>query len=360
MTTHSTLRQAKILVVDDEISNIRLLELTLHEAGYTNVFGISDPRETVSLFEGIKPDLLLLDLNMPHLDGIAVIRGLKEQLAISAVPILVLTADATSAAKYQALEEGATDFLTKPFDAREVLLRIGNMLRARFYNVLLEQTVQERTKDLELAQLETVQRLAIAAEYRDDQTGMHANRVGIVSGLIAQTMGFTPSEVEVMVQAAALHDVGKIGISDVILRKPGKLTTEEFEVMKEHTKIGARILSGSTSPVLKLAEGIALSHHERWDGTGYWGLKGEEIPLSGRIVSVADVFDAMTHQRPYKEAFPCVVALEEIRSQSGKQFDPRAVEAFLSLSHEHLVNFPTELPGRIQHMPKGQTFFPFS
>jgi len=340
MTVSFTLSEAKILILDDEVSNVRLLEVTLQEAGYRNVFGLTDSREALTMFAAIEPDLLLLDLNMPFLDGLGVIRGLKHRLQTSPIPILVLTADATSSAKYQALEEGATDFLTKPFDSREVLLRIRNMLEIRFHGITLERKVQERTRELQVAQLETFQRLARAAEYRDDQTGLHASRVGILCGRIAQVLGLPQEEIQTLEQAATLHDVGKIGISDSILLKPGKLTAEEFEAMKGHTKIGASILSGSTSSVLQLAEVIAMNHHEKWDGSGYWGLKGEAIPLSGRIVAVADAFDAMTEKRVYKSALSVDESLDEIRAQSGRHFDPRIAEAFLSL-----FNQPANLPG---------------
>jgi len=332
MTVNRTLNEAKILIVDDELSNVRLLEVILREAGYPNVFCLSDSRETAAMVDAIVPDLILLDLNMPFLDGLGVIRTLKPRLAISPIPILVLTADATSSAKYQALEEGATDFLTKPFDSREVLLRIRNMLQVHFHAVLLEERVRERTKELEDSQRETIQRLARAAEYRDDQTGQHANRVGVMCGRIAEALGFCPIEVQTIAQAAALHDVGKIGISDSILRKPGKLTTEEFALMKEHTRIGAAILSGGASALLRLAEEIALHHHEKWDGTGYWGLSGAAIPLPARIVALADAFDAMTQVRHYKAALSVADALDEIRSQRGRHFDPALVDVFLSLS----------------------------
>jgi putative two-component system response regulator len=181
--------------------------------------------------------------------------------------------------------------------------------------------------------LETLQRLALAAEYRDDDTGSHTRRVGVTAGRIAGSLGLSPEQVDLILRAAPLHDVGKIGIADAILLKPGKLTDEEFAIMKQHTTIGGKILSGSSSPWLQLAEEIALTHHERWDGQGYpCGLKGEAISLVGRIVAIADVFDALTHERPYKKAWPIAEAMAEIEHQSGKQFDPCVVAAFLSPS----------------------------
>jgi putative two-component system response regulator len=332
MISEHVLKSAKILIVDDEKANIRLLEVVLQQAGYANVHSLSDSRQAVALFRGIAPDIVLLDLCMPHLDGFGVMKQLHQEIVEHSVPIVVLTADATLATKHKALKEGARDFLTKPLDAVEVLLRINNLLEARFYSVLLEDKVRQRTHDLERAQLETLQRLAIASEYRDDDTGLHTKRVGTSARDIAQALGLCPAQVDLILRAAPLHDVGKIGVADAILLKPGKLTGDEFATMKQHTVIGAQMLSGSTSPWLQMAETIALSHHERWDGNGYpHKLSGEEIPLVGRIVAVADVFDALTHERPYKKAWSLLEARAEIESQSGKQFDERVVKAFLTL-----------------------------
>ena len=199
-------------------------------------------------------------------------------------------------------------------------------------NDLLEQRVRERTKELEDVQLEIVDRLGLATEYRDDDTKAHTGRVGDMASQVASVMGLPPRFVQLLRLAAPLHDIGKIGISDLILLKEGKLTEEEFETMKKHTEIGASILSGSKSEILQLAQEIAISHHERWDGNGYPNkLKGEDIPLSGRIVSVVDVFDALTHERTYKKAWPISDALHEIQRNSGKQFDPRVVDALMEL-----------------------------
>jgi len=254
------------------------------------------------------------------------------------LPILVLTADITPEAKRRALAEGALDFLTKPFDATEVVLRIKNLLRTRALhlqlqgqNQLLDQKVRERTDELEETQIEILERLALASEYRDDDTGEHTRRVGKTAAQIAEALGWSAGEVELMRRAAPLHDVGKIGIPDSILLKPGKLTAEEFEQMKTHTTMGAKILSGGHFPLLQLAEQIALTHHERWDGTGYLGFQEEAIPIAGRIVTVADVFDALTSERPYKKAWPVSEAIEEIKRQRGRQFDPRVVAAFLKV-----------------------------
>ncbi len=329
-------REGTILIVDDEKANVRLLEVVLEQAGYCDVHSTLDSREACSLMDRVQPDLLLLDLAMPHMTGFEVMEQLKKEKT-TGVPIVVLTADKMPQTRHRALQGGASDFLTKPLDQTEVLLRIDNLLRARFHNTLLEQKVKERTGELEQAQIETLHRLALAAEYRDDDTGMHTRRVAQIAATLAYKMGLPASEVELIERAAPLHDVGKIGVADSILLKPGKLTFEEFEAMKRHTIIGAQMLGGSSSAYLQLAEEIALFHHERWDGTGYASMAGTKIPLSGRIVAVADVFDALTHERPYKSAWPVGEAVAEIVAQSGRQFDPRVVEAFARLDHASLV-----------------------
>ena len=324
--------------MDDQEANTSLLDRLLGRSGYKEIECISDPRMTVPLLKEFVPDLILLDLNMPHLDGFQVMEQLAPLLpAREYLPILILTADISPEAKQRALSMGAKDFLTKPFDFTEVLLRIKNLLETRFLhlqlrdqNEVLEVRVRDRTKDLDEARLDTLERLARAAEYRDDDTGKHTERVSRMSARIARDLGFPEEEVEVIRYAAPLHDVGKIGIPDGILLKPGKLTKEEFERMKEHAKIGACILSGSCFPILRAAEEISLTHHERWDGNGYpQGLAAEDIPIYGRIVAVADVFDALTHERPYKSAWPHEEAVAELQRQKGKQFDPTIVETFL-------------------------------
>ena len=341
----SIVKQGKILIIDDEKANIRVLEMILEDAGYANVHSTTDSRESAMLFRGFQPDIVLLDLSMPHLDGFAVMHLLHEEIPNHAVPILVLTADSLSTTKHKALKEGARDFVTKPLDETEVLLRINNLLEFRFSNVLLEAKVRERTRDLEertqelgQSQLETLQRLALAAEFRDDDTGLHTRRVGVTAARLAEVLNLPPDQVDLILRAAPRHDVGKIGIADAILQKPGKLTDEEFDTMRRHTVIGAGMLSGSTSPWLRLAEEIAISHHERWDGRGYpQKLTGEDIPMVGRIVAVADIFDALTHARPYKDAWPVEQAVVEIEKQGGTQFDPTVVGAFLMLPHDDFV-----------------------
>ena len=353
MNLFQEIADAKILIIDNEIANVRLLEMMLTDEGYRNLRPLLDPTRILEVFDEFLPDILLLDLHMPHLDGFEVMELLRPRIAADEfLPILVLTADIATAVKRKALTAGASDFVTKPFDTDEVLLRVKNLLRTRAahirvksQNAVLEAKVRERTWELSetcvllgASQIETLERLAIAGEYRDDDTGHHTRRVGDIAARLATALGLPPDRAELFRRAAPLHDLGKIGIPDSILLKPGKLTPEEFEVLKGHTAIGAAILSGSQSPLLQLAEEIALSHHERWDGTGYpYGLAGESIPLAGRIVTICDVFDALTHERPYKEAWPIEEAIKEIQRQHGKQFDPAIADAFLSL-HECSMN----------------------
>ena len=335
---------ARILIVDDQPSNVMLLEGILQEEDYTAYRGITDSRQVLPVFLEYQPDLILLDLQMPYLNGFDVMKQLRGRVPLGTfLPILVLTADITPESKRQALAEGATDFLTKPFDNTEVVLRIRNLLQTRSLhlqlqdqNQVLEQKVRERTLELEQTHIEILERLALAAEYRDDDTGQHTKRVGQMSAQIAQTLGLPEMDVELIRRAAPLHDVGKIAIPDSILLKPGKLTPEEFEHMKTHTSVGAKMLSGGRFPLLQMAEEIALTHHERWDGSGYMLLQGETIPLVGRIVTVADVFDALTHERSYKKAWPRNQAIEEIQQQSGRQFDPCIVEAFLMVVSKNM------------------------
>ena len=347
------LRQAKILIVDDEITNIRLVRDILRIHGYTHVHSTTDPREACGLVEEIQPDLILLDLHMPHLDGLGVMQQLHSGQAPDVfLPIMVVSGDYSPEVKLEALASGAKDFLPRPFDAIEIQLRIANLLEARFlqvqlrqHNEELEERIYERTSELDQAhlevkeaQMEIISRLALAGELHDNDTGDHTRRVSLIASLIAQSLELPPEQVELLRQAAPLHDVGKIGVSDPILLKQGPLTRVEFESMKEHCRIGAQVLSGGSAELVKLAEVIALNHHERFDGSGYpQGLCGEEIPLMARILSVADVFDALTHERPYKAAWPVQDATAEIQSQSGKQFDPQVVEAFMTLPHQELL-----------------------
>jgi putative two-component system response regulator len=331
-------RHARLLIVDDQAANIRLLECTLQEIAGLTLVTTTDSTQALPLYLAVRPDAIVLDLRMPGLDGFAILEQLRPLVpANDYLPILVISADITPDAKLRALALGATEFLSKPYNPREVELRVRKMLEARFLhqqleiqNQVLEQLVSERTRALEEAQVEILERLALAAEYRDDDTGQHTQRVGHLAALLARELGLSRAQVELIRRAAPLHDVGKIGVPDHILLKPGKLTPEEYAQMKLHTTIGAEILSGGRSELIRTAQQIALTHHERWDGSGYPArLAGDAIPLAGRIVSVADVFDALTHARPYKLAWPVEQAVAEIRRQSGSQFDPVIAAGFL-------------------------------
>jgi len=332
------LSRARLLIVDDEEANVQLLRRILETSGYTDIRSTNDPRAVEGLVQEIDPDLVLLDLLMPMMDGHDVLRAICERTPEHVYrPVLVLTSDHSQEAKRRALSGGAKDFLTKPLSPSEVRLRVHNLLEARFLhqrlaqqNEWLEERVQARTAELEQARIQTLQRLALAAEYRDDATGEHTKRVGHTAGLIARELGWEEPRVKTMRLAAPLHDIGKIGVPDSILLCSERLSREQFEVMKTHCAIGADLLAGTGVPLLDLAAEIALCHHERWDGLGYpRGLSGEAIPLSGRIVAVADTWDALTTERPYKGAWTEADALAELERNVGLQFDPEVVKAFL-------------------------------
>ena len=331
--------QNRILIVDDDAANVHFLERLLAHDGYENVLTAMSGAAALGKAIGDQPDLILLDLHMPGINGYEVLDTLRSSGGAGVyIPILVYTADITLEARKRALELGASDFLTKPGDAHEILLRVKNFLVVRrlhlqlsMRNETLEEMVRDRTRELEESQIEIVERLAQAGERRDDDTGEHTQRVGELSGAIAQAMGLPDQMVQLLKLTARLHDLGKIGVPDSILLKPGRLTSDEYKEMQLHCMSGAKILSDGRTHLLQMAARIARSHHERYDGTGYPdGLSGEAIPIEARIVSVADVFDALTHARPYKPAWEFSAAIAEIKSQSGRQFDPKVVEAFLS------------------------------
>jgi putative two-component system response regulator len=344
-----TSRGSRILVLDDDPSSIEFLEHVFATDGSDAVLLPSDGRDAAARLDEIAPDLIILDLRLPGFDALDFMERVREWVGDKAyVPVLVVTGDAANEPRRAALAAGAADFLLKPLSPGEVRLRVRNLLHIRFlhaelrlHNAELEGRVTERTAALDQARRDTLDRLARAAEYRDDQTGRHTQRVGRLAARLAEELDRKEEEVELIRRAAPLHDIGKIGVPDSILLKDGPLSAEERALMKKHTEIGARILAGSDDPLLRLAEEIALTHHERWDGAGYpRRLNGEEIPLSGRIVMVADVFDSLTHVRPYKRAWTVREALEEIRANAGRQFDPRVVEALL-----HVVPEVTTLNG---------------
>jgi len=296
---------AKILIVDDEPGNIHVLERMLNAVGYNNITSTTDSRSTSEIYQSIQPDLILLDIKMPEFNGFDVMNALKTLEKESYLPILVLTAQLDNETRLKAIKAGAKDFVNKPFIMEEMLARINNLLEVRMlHNSVcndkksLETQVVESSQELRQYQVEIIHRLARAAEYRDNETGMHVIRISKLCERLAQGLGLSDHECHLIRHASPMHDIGKIGIPDHILLKPGRLTVKEWAIMKTHADIGALILSGSESEFLQMAEIIAGSHHERWEGTGYpKGLKGEEIPLVSRIVTVCDVFDALTSEQ---------------------------------------------------------------
>jgi putative two-component system response regulator len=334
--TSEMFRKSRILIVDDNPANVRLLEAMLEIAGDEDVQGVTDPRLVLSLHREARFDLILLDIRMPHLDGIQVMEQLAGAIKDDYLPVLVLTAEKDKNTMMRALEQGAKDFVTKPFDREEILNRIENMLEVRSLynerlrqNEILEEKVQERTRELADTRLEIIRRLGRASEFRDNETGMHVIRMSKSSQRLALAWGLGAAEAEMILQASPMHDLGKIGIPDHILLKPGKLSGDEWNIMKTHVMIGVDILDGHDAELMRMARSIALTHHEKWDGSGYPnGLKGADIPLEGRISAIADVFDALTSERPYKKAWSIEEAVAYIQANAGIQFDPDLLDKF--------------------------------
>jgi putative two-component system response regulator len=352
-------KQSRILIVDDEPLNVDVVRGYLEMDGYGNIRSTDHAVEALPLMGEFRPDLVLLDIHMPELDGLEILTAIRADRDLSAVPVVILTASSTSEMKLEALERGATDFLFKPVHRGELMARIRNVLTVKAYqdrlcrySEELEIAVRERTADLEASRLELIRCLARAAEFRDDDTGQHIIRVGRYARIIGARLGLAADLLDMLEPAAQLHDVGKIGIPDAVLLKPGKLTPEEFEIMQKHcgfgkriveclpvheaelirrhTDVGAKIVDAGRSPILMMARRIALTHHERWDGSGYpLGLAGEDIPVEGRITAVADVFDALSSKRVYKPAFPLEKCLQILHEGRGTQFDPAVVDAFM-------------------------------
>lgn len=344
------MRKPKILVVDDDERNLKVISAMLAPLEY-EVIMARDGEEALEKVNLEKPDVILLDIMMPKLDGFEVLKILKENEETKIIPVIMVTALKEVEDRARALELGADDFLTKPVEKMELRARVKSSIKVKEYNdymrnyqKMLEEEVEKRTlelkeayKKLKRASLDTIYRLAKAAEYKDEDTGAHIQRVSHYAEIIARKMGMDENFCENILYAAPMHDIGKIGIPDHILLKPGKLTPEEFEIMKKHTIIGAKILEGSDVEFIKMAEIIALTHHERWDGKGYpRGLSGEEIPLPGRITAIADVFDALLSKRPYKPPFPLEETLEIIKKENGTHFDPNVVSSFFSALDEIL------------------------
>ena len=335
----SRIKSARILIVDDNAANCMLLQDILRRDGYPQTQITMDPRVVASLHHRNKFDLILLDIRMPHMDGFEVMEVLKHQAGEDFVPVLVLTAQTDEETRLHALGLGAMDFLTKPFNRVEVLHRIRNMLKVRvLYNLgrwqaeVLEQKVQERTRDLNETRMEIIRCLGRAGEYRDNETGNHVIRMSKSCHIVAQAVGLSLAESNVILDASPMHDVGKIGIPDRILLKPGKLDADEWKIMKSHVDFGAEILGGNSFEIMRVARDIAYYHHEKWDGSGYPdGLVGEQIPVSARIAAICDVFDALQSERPYKPAWNLEHTLDFMKNNTGNHFDPQIMPRFLDV-----------------------------
>lgn len=326
-----------ILIVDDEPANLKLLDKMLRSQNYQSLVLVDDPRVVIDLYRVTRPSLILLDINMPHLDGYQVMEQLKALNDPLLPPIVILTAQHGKDYLLRALAAGARDFIGKPFDRNELLMRVRNLLDAQMAHRLLhdqktvlEDMVRVRTEELRRTRLQVVQRLGMAAEYRDEETGNHILRMSHICALLARAVGWSETGCELILNASPMHDIGKIGIPDAILLKPGKFEPHEWEIMKTHAAIGGKLLEGDDSILMRMAREIALTHHEKWDGSGYPdGLAGEAIPQAGRIAALADVFDALTSVRPYKKAWTVEAAVDMIRDNHGRHFDPSLVEVFL-------------------------------
>jgi len=351
------------MIVDDEIANVLIVKKYLERAGYRDFETTTDSTAALRILAATRPDVLLVDINMPGVDGIEILRKVRAEPQFRHLPVLILTANTDEQIKLTCLELGATDFLLKPVDPMDLTPRVRNSLQAKSFRdrlqnhaAELELKVEQRTRELEASRREVVYCLARAAELRDNDTGNHVIRVGHFAGIIAKAMGLPDWFVRDLEMAAQLHDVGKIAIPDAILLKPGKLEPEEFEIIQNHVKFGHQIIqphAGSDarlmrrhvefgsdmlrngSALMRLAASIAQTHHERFDGTGYpLGLAADDIPIEGRITAVADVFDALSAERPYKKAMPrekCFTILEEGR---GSHFDPDVLDAFFQSKKE--------------------------
>lgn len=335
----------QVVIIDDEQINRIVMRKMLSAIEACVPHEFPDPRTGLAWCVDNDPDLVIVDYMMPDMHGLEFIRRLRQHPERKDTPVLMVTADHERSVRYESLREGANDFLTKPLDKTEFQSRVRNMLQVRRSHLLLadraetlEREVQKRTAEIQERERETLYRLAKAAEFRDPETGAHILRMAHYSAMIARLIGQQESFCQMLLEAAPMHDVGKLGTPDHILLKPGRLTPEEFDIMKRHTSIGHEILKGSSSPMLELGASIALAHHEKFDGSGYpQGLKGNDIPIEGRIVAVADVFDALTSARPYKPAWPVDRAIGYMREQRGLHFDPQCLDVFFDAMDDALA-----------------------
>ena len=342
--------KSTILVVDDDDQVRSMMQALLGSLGYRTQIA-EDGAEALEKVAASPPDLILMDATMPRMGGLEAVRRLKESEATRIIPIIMVTGLHDLEMKVHALEAGVDDFLPKPCERVELKARIASLLKvkashdqSRRYQKDLEAEVEKRTRQLEDAlrrqrtlSLEAIYRLSRVGEFRDEDTGAHLRRMSRYSAVVARCMGLAKRTIEAILYASPMHDVGKIGIPDQILLKPGKLEPHEMQIMRLHTTIGAQMLQGSAVDFLKLGEIIALTHHEKWDGTGYpRGLAGAKIPLAGCITAIADVFDALTTRRPYKEPFTVEKAFAIVREGREKHFHPEVVDAFFSITDEIL------------------------
>ena len=345
------IRGSVILVVDDNLMNIDLMRAYLEPEGY-KVISATRGQEALDILENQSIDLILLDVMMPGMNGFEVTRKIRSNKYLQYIPIILITALSEKKERVEGIDAGCDDFLTKPVDTHELHARVKSLLKLKDYNDLkdnyqkkLKLEVAEKTKslnqamlNLKAASIETINRLTTAAEYKDEETGAHIQRMSLYSEAIARSLGLNETTTENILLAAPMHDIGKISIPDHILLKPGKLDADEWEIMKQHTVVGAKILVGSNSEIIKLGAIIARYHHEKWDGSGYPdGLKGDQIPISARIVAVADVFDALLSERPYKKPFSEEKTFSIIKEGKGNHFDPDVVDAFFAVQEEILA-----------------------
>ena len=351
---HNELLGKRVLIVDDTKINITIL-LDALKSDYKLSIAVNGVK-ALEYLENNLPDLILLDIMMPEMDGYEVCARIKRDPRTRDIPVIFITAMHEIRSKSKGFELGAVDYITKPFEIPEVRARVKTHLALKHAGELLkesnrtlEEKVRERTRELRHTQLEIVTRLGRAAEYRDNETGAHIKRMSRYCELLGKAAGLSDDESEMILHASPMHDIGKIGIPDRVLLKPARLNGEEWKIMKTHTVMGSEILSGNSSKLLGMARTIAVSHHEKWDGSGYPnGLAGEAIPLEGRLCALCDVFDALTSKRPYKEAWSVEQALEEIKNNAGSHFDSRLVDCFLGILPGILV-IRSQFPDTDEH-----------